>query len=462
MIEVIKRSNKKLKSIEFSYKETVKDIDATNYAGEIGKLPFVVINGVNIESKDIKYFRLYNDKFLPELDMIFTDPTNKIFDSYYPLDQQIISVLIKSNESLLMSIRMDFWVTEFKSVKNKEGDSDKKIYTLHSELNVPYIIKNNSNRGTSYEVLQDIAELADLGFASNMNGTNDNMTWINCGIDYIREQVPEIVKRAYIDDNTFVWSYIDFWYNLNYIDIEKQLNISTQYDEGLIGLSLSLDSEKNDTIPLILSNHPNYSATNQYIKKFNLINNSTEVNHELGYKPHVYYYDIKENIINNFLLDPISTKGANNDKIVMKGQPDDNDYGLNQQKNYFLGKSDTDNSHKNYLYAEYNNDHNLEFLQKIRMSITIENSNFQLYRFQPVKIELYKLLELDDNSNPITSQEAVTKNVDKYKLNERLSGDWLIIGINYTFMSGKGKDQMVQEITVARRELGASKIDKNE
>ena len=461
MIEVISRSNKKLVTLEMSYKKGVKDEDADVYAQGIGKLPYIVLNGVTIEAKDVSYFKLHNDRYLPELEMTFTDPTNKLFDAQYPLDQQIISILIKSNESLLMPIRMDFWVKEFTSVKSKGGDSENKQYDLTAGLDVPFIIKNDSYKGTSYDVLKKLADQADLGFASNIDSTNDNMTWINCGIDVIREQAQEIVRRAYIDDNTFLWSYVDFWYNLNFVDIEKQLNLSTKEDMGLSG-SEQLTGDKK-TIPLLLTNHPDYNQTSQYFDKFNLNNASTEVNHRLGYKPHIYYYMVKEKNITNIILDPISTQGDKGDKIVLKGQPQDNNYNLNQEKNYFLGKNDTDNSHSNYLYAEQLNYHNLEYLQKLSMNIVLNKINFQLYRFQLIHIEFYKLKELDSSPNAITTSDIATgKNADKYKLNERLSGDWLIIGINYTYVKKGGAYNLIQEISVVRKELSAAKIAKND
>jgi len=462
MIEVINSSGKKLVPLQMSYQEGVKDNDASSFANDIGKLPYIVINGVTIESRDVSYFKLHNDRYLPEIEMVFTDPTNKIFDSKYPLDQQIASIMIRANDTLLMSIRMDFWITEFDSIKNKAGDNEEKRYELVAKLDVPYIIKNASFKGSSYDVIKQISEQAELGFASNIEKTNDSMTWINSGIDYVREQVPEIVKRSYISDNTFTWAYIDFWYNLNYVDIEKQLSLSTEEDKSITGKE-NITGEKS-LIPLILSNHSDYNSTNQYIDKFNLVNDSTEVNYELGYLPHIYYYSTKEKNLSNVLLDTISTKGDKGDKIVMKGQPNDNNYALGQQKNYFLGKIDTDNSHKNYLYAEQLNLHNIEFLQKIRMNIVLKNLNFLLYRFQPIRIELYKLRELDSDPNPITPSDIQSgKNTDKYKLNERLSGDWLIVGINFTYIKGSGlnSNDLIQEITVVKRELSAAKIAKH-
>jgi hypothetical protein len=460
MIEVISRSNKVLVPLEFSYKETVKDPDADYYAQSIGKMPYVVFNGITIETKDINYIKLTNDGYMPYIEMTFSDPTNKIFDQNYPLDQQVISILIKSNETLLMPIRMDFLVKEFSAIKSKGGDSDDKSYYLRGELDIPYIIKNASFKGTSYDVLKQIADEADLGFASNINQTNDNMTWVNCGIDYVREQIPEIVKRSYISDNTFTWAYIDFWFNLNFIDIEKQLSLSTNEDKNLSG-NESISGEQS-TIPLVLSNHPNYNMTNQYFDKFYLFNNATEVNYDLGYNPHIYYYKTRERNIVDVLLDTISTKGDKNDKIVLKGLPDNNNYAVDQNKNYFLGKNDSENSHQNYLYAEQLNYHNFEFLQKVRMNITLKKLNFQLYRFQPVSVQLYKLRELDPNPNAITSADIQSgKDTDQYKLNERLSGDWLIIGINYSYTRKGQNDSLVQEITLAKRELSAAKIAKN-
>ena len=456
MIEVIDKSTKELISLQIKYKDGVKDKDAKDYSDSIGKLPFIVINGVTIENTDVIYFRLYNDRFLPMIEITFRDPTNRIFDSKYPLDQQIVSILIRSNSDILKSIRMDFYITQFDAVKNKPGDVEDKVYELLGELNVPYYIKNSRSKGTSYEVLKKIAAQTDLGFASNITDkTDDEMTWINCGIDYVREQIPEIVKKSYINDNTFTWAYVDFFYNLNYVDIEKQLMETTKNSQSMAGTE-ALTGEQV-MLPLILSNHADKNNTNLYIDKYNLVNNSTDVNFTLGYQPYIYYYNTKDKNLSIVKLDTISTKGDKNNLIVLKGQPNDNNYNINQRKNYFMGKVDTNNVHKNYLYADKLNEHNLEFLQKIRMNIILKNINFQLYRFQPVRIEIYKLRELDSNLNPMTPSDIESaKNQDKYKLNERLSGDWLIIGINFTYINkGNNPGKMVQEIIVAKRELTA-------
>ena len=70
---------------------------------------------------------------------------------------------------------------------------------------------------------------------------------------------------------------------------------------------------------------------------------------------------------------------------------------------------------------------------------------------EEVLVELYSLGQFDDKS---TGQDAVTteKNpkVDDAKINKRLSGEWIITGITYTFSKKTGN---VQEIVLSKRSL---------
>lgn len=453
MIEVIERPNKKLKTLEFSYRNDVDDKDVSIYSSSIGKFPYVVINGVTVQSDDMNYLKLYNNNFLPGIEISFRDPTNKLHDSNYPLDQQIVSILIDSNSDLLMPIRMDFYIISFNSIKNV-SQNESNTYLLVGVLDVKRIIKNYSINGTSYESLKKLSQILDLGFASNIDNTNDKMIWVNTGVDFATDYIKDIVKHSYMNDNTFLWAYVDFYYNLNYVDVEKQMKEDISNSQVTANSQFVTGEQK--TLPLILSNHPDKNATNLYIDKYNLVNESYTVNYKQGYNPLIIYYDINNRNIGNYHIDPMSTKGDKGDQIVMKGQPEDDNYLKDQEKNYYIGKIDSDNMHTNYIYAEMLNEHNLNYLQKIRMSVILTNPNYQLYRFQKVKIEIYKLMELDDKLISVPKSDIMDSvNVDRYKLNERLSGEWLITGINFTFKMGN-KRNFVQELVVAKRELSAT------
>ncbi len=101
---------------------------------------------------------------------------------------------------------------------------------------------------------------------------------------------------------------------------------------------------------------------------------------------------------------------------------------------------------------------NLNFLQKVRMKVVLSKPNFNLYRFQMISVKLYKMQEIDSKlryNNNAKINDLANKNIYEDKLNMRLSGDWMITGINYCFSNSNGWEQ---EINLARRELGVSKI----
>jgi hypothetical protein len=107
---------------------------------------------------------------------------------------------------------------------------------------------------------------------------------------------------------------------------------------------------------------------------------------------------------------------------------------------YNMGFQDQDNVHENFLYSKKQNENNIEFLQKIKMNIVIQNPNMSIYRFQNVELVLYEL------NKPYEGDDAKKQS---HRINERLSGAWLIVGINYIFE----KNNFYQEITLVKREL---------
>ena len=459
MIKRIKSSDKILEDLTISYRPDVKPEDATQWASDIGKFPYLVFSYLDklfVEAKDIMFFKLHGDKYIPELECVFRDPTNKLNDYMFPLDKSIVSLMIKANSENLMPIRCDFYIKNFNLAKGTTKDD--KVYTMKCMLDVPIVIKNSSfPKMTSYKVLEQIANETLLGFVTNIDDTNDSMTWVNTGDDYIKDFVPEVVSTAYKSDDSFLWSFIDFYYNLNYIDIETALNEDTTNQQTILN---SQDTDGTETtIPLILTNHPDKRSTNLYIDRWNLDNDSTEINMDIGYEPYVYYFDDLDKNFIQLLLDTISTSGPDKSAIVLKQRNDDvntNAGNVQQKKKYFLGKIDTDNVHKNMLYAEKQNENNILALQKIKINAILPNPNFSLYRFQTVDVVLYDLRDMetkkgkdDHNVNQVFA--------DENKINNRLSGKWLITGINWTMtkqsLKGGGQSVFVQEVTMVRREL---------
>lgn len=458
---VIERPTIELLELEIDYNPNVEGTDgdqrAQEEADQYGKYPYISYRGMNIESSNIKKLKLYNDKFVPYLEMEFEDPTGRFIDDYFPLDDAIISFFMRAPSDLLLPIRMDFKIIKFTASKTVERNENV-IYSIEGELNIDglYYRDYESYNNTSFETLKTISQELELGFVSNISETDDQMKWINPAMQK-RDFIRHITEHSYKSDEAFMWSYIDFYYNLNYLDIETQMqeDISRQ---GIVTNNSSLvPSEGDKKTKLNLNNNPDNDQPNSnvYIKRFILENTTTQLNIELGYRHRIHYYDKNEKNYNSTYLDSISDTG-DNDGIVLKGNPEriNNNFSESVLSQTYMGKLDTNVVHANYLYANRQNLNNIEYLQKIKMKIVLNQPNFNLYRFQKVDVTLYKQAQVaqgDEDTKQNINPNPPAGAEKNWKINNRLSGEWLITGINYTFDKEKGN---VQEITMVKRELG--------
>jgi predicted chitinase len=291
---------------------------------------------------------------------------------------------------------------------------------------------------TSHKVLQQVARDIGLGFNTNIDDTNDKMTWINPGY-YVADFIEEVVNSSYKDDDCFLSSFVDFYYNLNFVDINKELvrDISNDLTVTDVSLFKAIDNsniEQGSVVRLVLTNDEAYRETNLYFSNYEIVNNSTGVSLQSGYNNVMKYYDVVNKDFLVFDLQSITTQ--NNKSIILKGAPqDDNFYKLNTNV-YYLGKLDTDNSFVNYNFTKIQNEKNLFELQKISMEITMGNPNLSLYKYQKVSVFV------SNQSNMVTADLQ----------NQRLSGEWLIMDIRYNLVSGK----FTQIINLVKRELSLS------
>ena len=305
------------------------------------------------------------------------------------------------------------------------------------DINWMYLRKYESYKGHSFVVSQNIAKKAKLGFNSNSTGSNDSMTWVRPA-DSGENFVKQIIKHSYISDDTFVWCYVDFYYNLNYIDVEKALDQDINNQTGIIdnGIeSIAKIGDKNKTGVLYLTNDQSVAVSNIYFDDYRVLNNSTEVSIRMGYRNRVKWYNINNKELLVFNVESLTTNSDT--KVIMKGKPQDAEFFNEHTNNVYMGKNDTDNVHRNYQYSQISNYQNLEDITKIALELSLPTPNFNLYKFQKIKVIITN--EATTPSHPITV--------------DRLNGEWTIIEIRFRQSEGQFK----QNLTLVKRELDLGK-----
>ena len=399
-----------------------------------GFYPVIYYNSLLIDNSNIDYFSLYNDGFIPCIRLNFKDSSGMMKSKSFPLDDTKIKVFISSRANNLKSIILDFKITKF---NNDDGLMLIDGILQSSKLyNKDYKVYSNS---TSYNALKKICTDIGIGFNSNINDSNDKMNWLQNGKKF-SDFIETIVQTSYISDKTFLAGYIDYHQCFNYIDIEKEMDrdISEQHGINTSGLEeANGTNEKPDVQPLILTNDESMLQSNNYFSKFRVINRSAEISAETGYIQNTSFYDRNKKQLVSFKIDSI-TKNENS-KIILKGDPNDPNQNTNSNQNHhYLGKLDTSNVHNNYFYTKINNWKNLTDLGKIEIEIEMGSPNFNLYQFQKVNLIL-------SNKSPMPGDDSMN--------NERLSGEWLLIDIEYVFTQNK----FIQNFRLVKRELELSK-----
>ena len=459
MIKVIEKA--KIKTIPLSFK--LNDPQSADiFSQSLNYVPLIFItkvddpniNGTTVDARDVIYVKLHNSKFLPEIELFCDDSKGLLFNDLYPFDHDtILSIFVKSNSENTMPIRMDFRVTEYETIKASEERNNFK-YLIKGILDVDdlHYTRYETRKGTTYNVIKDVALEMNLGFASNISSSNDSMTWINPSITYL-EFIRELTKYSFISTESFVWTFIDFQYNLNYIDVQLELNEFIKNEQGTsTNKQLTKNAEEKNS-KLYLTNNRAFQMTNSYISKFDLINRSFKVNLDKYYLMKGTWYNKNDNTV--FKKQIIELETDNSDG-TLKNLIDKTSqiYTENVNDEYFIGKIDVSNVHKNYAFAEVFNQYNLDSLEKMKMIVTLNQINFSIKRFQNIKVEIY-------NPESVFSVETTTKKpLDN--INTKLSGYWYVTGINYLYKRTGGVEQ---ELTLIRRDLsinyGVGEDEKN-
>ena len=400
----------------------------------LGTYPFVWYNGYNIDYRYLNYLEIYTEGIVPRLKLTFSDNANIIKSKGFPLDDTRVRVFLNSRSKNLRSIYMEFKILEFKHLGGIK-------YTLIGSMAVDglYTRKYASFNGkTSNSTLQEFCKKIGIGFNSNIEDTDDKMTWINSaepGYQFMED----VILNSYISDTSFLTGFIDYYYNFNYIDIEKEILRDNSNDQGIDTSGINQSQLGKDTdesiIPLVLSTDKASQNSSIFIGKSRVHNDSTSISLRKGYKQIAKFYNMNKKEYLVFNIDSITSK--DNKSIILKGAPQDNSFFNENSTVLWSGSLNTDNSHKNFNYSITQNRQNLDDICKIHCDLELPNPNYNLYKFLKVEI-----MFVEPTKTPTSTDIYLT----------RLSGSWIIIDIKYVFSGGK----MKQVVKAVKRELGMS------
>lgn len=394
------------------------------------EFPLIKINDYMVGVEEIDYFKIDSgDRAVPTITITLSFSNDLFMTKNLPKDGDMISVAIMNKSNLLNPIRNDYIITGVSPLKKSTTIKKALTVTFFGQLFIPGFSNYKGNVAfnmTSMEALKTIAKQLGLGFATNEESTDDKQIWIiTTAFD---KTIEEIVSRSWKDGNSFFDWWIDIYYNLNFVNVQKQLlsqedsvdtaallnNSTTEYTWG---------SQKDVTVPTpkVFSNYLGYRTTSFYITDWRPINKSSQITFDYGtsiqstFFEHndVLYRDPEKTKYWSFKIEPAYDKEKVNSHILLRGrakwdpsinsnEPAKANYDFLELYNVspWLGiqytisnPSDentkwTGNHHKNYLRAEMQNVLNLVELDKLNVEINVQGTNLNIIKGDKLPIVL--------------------------------------------------------------------------
>ena len=421
-------------------------------------IPEIRINSYNVQMDRLNFFSLKNDAFYPTCKIQFADVDGMFSARFYPKDGDLIQVNIRSqgDETTFKPIRIDFTIVDCKPVGGGGGASASE-YLIMGRMFVPNLFTENveyEEDVTSWDALLNIAERLQLGYASNVEETADAMTWTNPN-DTTETWIQDIVANSYLSDETFFTSYIDPYYYLTMVDVNRLFS-----QEGAIEASQTFSQNAGDTMgaegsegqedefPNYLSNMIQMQGGARYVSKHELVNKSGAISKANGYKRYTQYWDLEAKEWISEFVDPLTndTPGmipATKGRIVdgeVEGPRND------QVKYKYLG-TQGDNVHPEFQYATVQNYQNNAEINKMGMVIELDTVNPALVRYSRIYVQILEFASpikntlLAPSNDEIEGEEAPQtrsgdpdendQNSENGVVNEYLTGFYVISGVEW-------------------------------
>ena len=469
-----------------SYGEEDGKINASKGYGEM--IPFISINGYVFSEDGLNSMNLNLNSAIPSVDITITDTNSFFAVDNYPRSGDVMSLRIASRQvDTFKDIRIDFDIESVMSPPRKpvdQGNGDVK-YIIKGIMKIPgYFAERCKSYGVGDVLfhLESISTDLKLGFASNIDAGNaeDSMDLL-VAYQTTSDVISNTVLHSYISDDSFQTFFIDPYYYLNFVDVNKMINSENTIDDTFANLEIPLNDypgeEDKIESKLVLTNSERVAGTNISINKYALKYGSGKVARKNGYKRVVQFYENEPNSGNGTLgmisndIEALSSVSIKDIEEPLKGRRGEERY-LDEVKYKYVGRSsnltNATNTHPNYLFAEIQNTQNMAELSKLSLEVELDSFNPGLYRFQKVPVIIYtdgfaansmqEGAELVKNNQGFDNNDesgGESKSVSgEQSINSFLTAHYIIGGIQIIYKSSTGK--LTQKLTLLRREWPAS------
>jgi len=437
--------------------------------------PLMKINEFVFQQGDTAYMKIDTSGFLPTITTRLLIKSKSMYTSDFPKDGDILSVFIRSKDDSFKPIRNDYEITSVK-VEGERHETTAEWMTVSGVLYVEGLkdMKCFSKHGNSSDVLQEIADTVGLGFATNELTTKDEQTWLS-PYKTVQNFIQDVTLASWKDDKSFFTSFVDIFYNLNFVNVDPLFSIEPGREIGISVESYTTDYDIDSelikkSLSILFTNHTLARYSSQWINKYEQRNQANSVNRTHGYVKYNHYYDGLLRKKFQFFVDPLTSPESANYMYIFKGR-NATDQRFGRVTHNWMGAAyggNGENQHQKYLLAQTWNHQNMVHLDKLYLEVELDQINMTVRKYQVIPLLI--IVQEDavrrmfnnpsDNTNKKTPVTQGTENAKSDELLEEdlpfvvekfYTGNYVVQDISYIYENGFFK----QKLKLIRREWPA-------
>jgi hypothetical protein len=381
--------------------KNIRDGEKAGYAQQLGKKsPLIKIGNSIIAPENVVSMSVSMNSIIPTIHVAVIDTLGTLTSRTYPRTNLLITAFVAQSHPKLKSFSQSFLITNVNSIPLGIGGTR---YDFFGELYVPNLNGNfikSYNGLTSAQALKKIAEELGLGFATNEDTTDDKMTWINPNLNY-KSFIKQVTDHSYKNEKSFFECFIDRYYVLNFINVEKQFKqfsddkeisdgypaISTDTIDTARAVNGNIIQSPDATVKIILTNSSTGDKSSEMkILQYSMIGENGDILKNNGFRKRIFIYKHGEtDPLNTWFVEPLSEASANGVSVYQL--PDLQDY-IDNDVVKWMG-TDYNNAHSNYKFAKLLNNHNLVESNKNALLVKLPGFNHNILRGSRVKVNIF-------------------------------------------------------------------------
>lgn len=409
-------------------------------------VPLLKVCNTIVDFSSLTYCNIEIGKsFLPTLEISFAANAN-FLENDFPLTHDIITIYVGNTyDTDFKTVKCDFLILSAEQQNN--------TVTVKAQLNVPMLSDTaikSWNTSTSIDVIKDICQTIGLGLVTNVDATDDSMTWLQCNETYEAFLRKHLFRHMWLGSSDKVIKFfVDPWYRLNIVDVLSEMSVTPLDDELKIVPATGEVLEQPQKC--ILNNDINGPNSLAAVDSYQLKYSNKAMQTPSSVNMQTAIFDMSNAAIEH-KFEEAKLKQESTDKSLDVFA----DWSIRQSLQIAKKDEAHANMHQNFYEAATTHDWSQGMLDRAILELHIPQTINALYVYKTVNVELYKwgsrmtapIPESEerskqnsgDNKQPLATQQI---------LNQRLSGQYIITAMTWQFT----RSQMMSQIVECQRRM---------